>query len=1726
MDAVDFDNINETDRGKLLEELRTHRSQLNSNHRIPHIPTFNGDQKGFDYAYWKNLVKGLTSTYSETAIIQAVRKAVVAQPAQIIGTLDVTCKLDDILSALDTAYEAVLDPALAWQAFYNAKQYKTETIVEWHTRISKIWSTIPNHGDVELHIKKRLWDGLYSDNVKESSRHKYDDDTITPDQFVRYLRRLQEPRNTSKACSIVSPNDAPINKVLDQLSALTTKLDNATTSKAEVSDISAERQIPAPQFLGEIDPDAEDFTCHLAMQHNNMRWQPHRQQQHRYMQPTNNYQPARYPMRHNYTPMGPQYKTTPRYPQEYNQFYQQSQPAYQNDYQQDYHGHGKYQMQQYQQQPPAQQRYTSPQYQPMTQHVSHQTNRYAYQPRRELRRDINVRYQPQQPRYQSQQQLPVKNSSQTDKNAMAYINSSSGTTQDRLIGKVNSQLVTIDNTTCRALLDSGSVISSVSREFYQQYLSHLELQSLDTLFDNTLTITSATGDSLNILGYIEVNILFEGLQEPLPILVTVLDSSILNKQMPALIGSNALELWKMTLDKQFKDPPSVNPVIDTWQLEQGEIGQAKSMDHTNFKNCAFIHTKVSLNRIQPYDRTVVFSPNNKYEKHVSATTVVVPKFHSVVFMKVPTVDTHPNISVFSGNAIGDVSLLSHNIPIKIAPLQHRSHDDKQEFLQHFVKNDWPSEMKNEIEEMLWRHREVFALSHYELGKCDVLKHTITLENYTPIKCKYRRIPPNMFESVKQELEKLLEAGVIEHSESPWCSPISIAVKRDGSPRITLDFRKINAVTKRDAKSVPNVDELFDSLYGKKIFSSLDMLHGFFQIDLSEESREITAFTAGPLGFYQFRRLPQGLCNSGATFQRAIEYVLKDLFTEICLVYLDDIIVHSVTPEQHLNNLVRVLTRLTQFGLRLKPAKCKLFCKELKFLGHVISEEGISKDQSKVQIINDWPKPTTVKEVRRYLGMCSFLRRYIKGYATIAQPLTDLLQGYSNKNSRQKNKKLEETQFVWTDLHQEAFDQLKQKISDDVTLQFPDFSKPFRLSTDACRTGLGAMIEQMDDKSNWRPICFASRRTSVTERQYSTYRLEFLCIKWAVCEKFKDILRYAKFFCLTDNNPLTYIFKTNKLDATSQRWTSALEQYDFQIIYRSGADNKVADALSRLYENNQEDDTERFRDWARSRCIEFPDANTKHLTNTISASAPNICSTRKSSTPTINYDWEKLQGEDSTIATVRNLVQLGKKRLTGHELTQNEKNLMRSEEKMVIRNNILYIRENNVDRLVIPISQQKKLVEIYHSFGHYNKAKTYAMMKERFYWYGMNTTVSQVCEVCDRCQHSKTSVNKNRGPLQHIETVPIPMYKVSMDFLGIDKRSESKFKLLTVICNFTKYAFAFVVKSENAIKTAEVLYRQVYTKFGLPRIVHTDNGATFVSKTMKQLHNMLSIKSTTTVTYRPQSNSICERLNRTIIQRLCSLPPREKPNWHLHIDSLMLAYNATVHGATGVSPFYAMFNRTPTIPSDLMINLPEEEEQPQMTVKKFASKRKSELKDAFRFYAGNIRKQQEQNKTNFDDKIKGTPVTTFQPMDKVLIVNHIKRNKIDDNFKEQIYEVVEQKGNSQIYVLRGMESSEMKRVHRDDIILFKEATEDDSQIRSVIKPVPKEKKVIRSPKNSPFSDESDATSTTDYLIVYNSPSDTIVPSTSSSEDGEHRYNLRRPEQRRLPIRYGETNVYEH
>ena len=455
--------------------------------------------------------------------------------------------------------------------------------------------------------------------------------------------------------------------------------------------------------------------------------------------------------------------------------------------------------------------------------------------------------------------------------------------------------------------------------------------------------------------------------------------------------------------------------------------------------------------------------------------------------------------------------------------------------------DWPPELAKRAKALLLEFHHVFSLEPNEIGCTDATKHVIELMKDEPFKERFCRIAPPLVDEVRQHIQEMLDGGAIRPSQLPWYNAVVLVRKKDRSLWFCINFRRLNTRTKKDTYPLPRMQETMESMVGAQHFSCMDLKSGFWQVQMDEESRQYTAFTVGSMGVYEFLRMPYRLCNAPAMFQHLMQNCLGELNLTYTLIYLDDVIVYSKTEEEHLVHLHAVLERFMEHGLKLKPSKCNFFRTEISYLGHKVSTAGMEPGTDGLKGIAEIAPPATYTQVRKFLGTTGYFRRFIKGYARITKPLNDLLQGESSKLKSHPVGLPPDALAV--------FQELKIKCLMAPVLAFADFKKPFLLETDASIEGLGAVLSQKQDDSRYHPVAYASRGLKGGELKYPSSKLEFLALKRAVTEQFREYLQYQPFLVRTNNNPLTYVMTTPHLDAIGHRWVAAMAGYNFEIEYK-------------------------------------------------------------------------------------------------------------------------------------------------------------------------------------------------------------------------------------------------------------------------------------------------------------------------------------------------------------------------------------------------------------------------------------------------------------------------------------------------------------------------------------------------------------------------------------------------
>ena len=929
--------------------------------------------------------------------------------------------------------------------------------------------------------------------------------------------------------------------------------------------------------------------------------------------------------------------------------------------------------------------------------------------------------------------------------------------------------------------------------------------------------------------------------------------------------------------------------------------------------------------------------------------------------------------------------------------------------------NWPEKLHHEAKEMLKRNAKVFSKDDMDMGRTNLVKHYIKLTDPVPFKEAYRRIPPQMYDEVKTHLQEMLDLGAIRPSNSPWASAIVLVRKKDGRLRFCIDLRKLNNRTVKDAYSLPRIESILDSLGGAQIFSTLDLKAGYWQVEMAEECKAYTAFTCGPLGFYECDTMPSGATNAPATFQRLMHDCLGELNMNWCIVYLDDIIIFSDTKEEHLKRLRAVFQKLCAAGLKLKPSKCFFFREEIEYLGHVVSGKGICTNPKKIEAVSKWPTPKTVYDVRSFLGFVGYYRRFIKNFSRITKPIREVITGLENQSKRTAKK----TYIEWTDAADTAFEHLMAMCVSTPILAYPDYQLPFTLHTDSSTDGLGAVLYQKQD-GKLRVIAYASRSVSKAESNYPAHKLEFLALKWAVCEKFHEYLYGSKSFeAFTDNNPLTYVLTSAKLDACGQRWVAKLANYNFSIRYRCGVSNTEADALSRIKWpealSEKVDIDNGCMDTHVINAILTGAVTKSSLIESVSCSAkvtPTELDKETGKLSSIN--WAKEQRLDPNLGMIIRLIesgQLTKRKLQGKDSSE-VKFFLRNKKSLKLVKDVLYRKsysDNSTSKktlwqLVVPkLFKERALLGCHDDVGHQGILRTLSLLRERFYWPGMQEEATQHVLKCSRCLRRKTPPQV--APLQPI-LVSQPLELVHMDYLSLEPSKGNIENVLVITDHFTRYALAYPSKTQTAQATTRILWDNFICHYSFPEKFISDQGRNFESDLIKELCKIAGVKKVHTTPYHPQGNGQCERFNSTLCNMLGTLSEEEKSDWKSHLGCMTHAYNCTKHAFTTYSPYYLMFGRHPRLSIDVEFGLNKPNCSDNSSKSRYIQKLRRRLNYAFQKASKYSDQQASKYKHSYDKSVKG-PQLHENDLVLVKIVAHKGRHKLQDRWEPEEYVVIEQ-----------------------------------------------------------------------------------------------------------------------
>lgn len=769
------------------------------------------------------------------------------------------------------------------------------------------------------------------------------------------------------------------------------------------------------------------------------------------------------------------------------------------------------------------------------------------------------------------------------------------------------------------------------------------------------------------------------------------------------------------------------------------------------------------------------------------------------------------------------------------------------------------QQQQQLKEFILSYSSVFALDPSELGTTEVITHTIDTGNHRPIRQPVRRTPFALRAKIDEMVKEMLSQGVIVPSKSPWASPIVLVRKKDGGLQFCVDYRKLNQATKLDEFPLPRIDDTLDLLAGARYFTTLDLAAGYWQVKMDPASQEKTAFTTYA-GLFEFKKMPFGLVNAPPTFQRLMEAVLAGLTRHGCLVYLDDVLVVGKTLQEHNENLARVLERIQEAGLKLKPEKCSFAQKEVEYLGHVVSGNGIQTDPKKVDAVRHFPTPVDVKTLRSFLGLASYYRRFVPNFSKIAGPLHALTK--------------KDVSFHWTSECQLAFENLRHLLTSSPVLAFPDFGKRFVLETDASGAGLGAVLAQEQADGSVRPITFASRSLQPHEKNYGITELEGLGVVWAV-KHFRPYLYGHPCDVYTDHEALKSLLNTPQPSGKLARWGMAIQELDLKIYHRSGRHNANADALSRSPLPNSGNDPTPF--------------------GIVSAVAVEV----KDKLPLA-------QRQDEELSSIITYLETGV--LPSDEKLARELALAYSQ--YLLQDDVLYrVESDSTLRVIPPKSTREHLFQQAHGgrFGaHLSDVKVHSELRRHYWWPGMRKDITGWTRGCIVCATHVTG-RATRCPLTPIP-VSGPFDRVGVDVIQFPRSRRGNQYAVVFVDYLTKWPEVFAVPDQTAATIANLLVENIISRHGVPAEILSDRGKSFLSGLMKEVEKVLGFHKANTSAYHPQTDGLVERFNRTLTAMLAKTVEKGGQDWDEHLPFVLFAYRATQQQSTQESPFFLVYGR--------------------------------------------------------------------------------------------------------------------------------------------------------------------------------------------------------------------------
>ena len=999
------------------------------------------------------------------------------------------------------------------------------------------------------------------------------------------------------------------------------------------------------------------------------------------------------------------------------------------------------------------------------------------------------------------------------------------------------------------LADSGAKVTCLDESIFKL----LEARILKTLqIPANLQLRAAGGDLLKIVGYYVIPIEIGDVVRPHEVLV------IRNLAAKAILGVDFLGKYKALID--------VNKSKVTFQDDICAIDQSVDPVFTTRRHTILPHSAGWVD-CRTNGRGLGYAESEYLT--VDAALLDLRKAKFKLFIHNPT---DSPLTLRRGMYVGNFTNVEEASVMPIDALRRktftpRKMPEKTGKLIDACEINGSEVFKGELRDLLREYHDVISTSPTDLGFTDEVQHEIHLKSKEPVHVRQFRIPEEHLEFLNDHVTQLMARGCIEVSSSAYNAPIFCVKKPKGGLRVVQDFRALNEASYDDKYSIKEIQECIDTIgrMGSKVFSTLDLTSGFWQQSLHPDSRPYTAFSVPGRARYHWIRMPMGLKGSPSSFQRLMDLVMQDLQHTQC--YIDDVLVHSESETTHIQHVKLCLHRLRCFNLKINLEKCAFGREEVPYLGHVLTKNGVKPSFEKLKAVEEFPEPTSVKQIREFHGLTNYFRSHIKNFSLLSGQITRLMR----KDSEWKGGPLPEPA-------KRAFLTLKKRLCEGPMLAYPLKGRPFLVSVDAAtgceehNGGLGAILSQMDENGVERVVAFASRALKPFEHNYTPYLLEMTAATWAI-DHFHVYLWGRKFTLLTDHKPVEKMSRIHK--KTMNRLQEQMNTYNFIVAYRKGSDNSAPDALSR-------------------NPVDALGVSTSCIQN--------------------------LQREDKDINQIREF-------LTDQFLPANKeeaKTVIQMAAHCAVQDDVVYfvLRRKGVEPklvLFVPQVMRQQLLHAHHTArfaGHSGVAKTVLRLTERYYWPGMTAQVADFVSRCLTCQRTKIGPAQHRQqPLQPPPVPDMPNERVHMDLMGTFKTSEQGNKFLLVITDaFSKYAVSTAIPNKEAKTVAKALHDHWICRFSVPKNLVSDRGREFCNQVIDEMCVLLGIDRRCTAAFHPQANSPAESFNRSFIKLVTQMIGEASTlDWEEHLPALMFTYNTQVHKATMHSPFYLTHLCHPNLP---------------------------------------------------------------------------------------------------------------------------------------------------------------------------------------------------------------------